>query len=151
MDGMKHLLAYIQSWLNVGESFIRQRCSIWEDVQYPPNNSPPYPKYSKYSIMKASNENQLELIGMNKIARTKNEEKTEAMGENGAVQKWKRYILLGYAEMRKSIDVLKNKTIKQCSVITFACAGVDIQLKTELHKITPISLTIHSKYSIIKS
>ena len=38
--------------------------------------------------------------------------KTEAMGGNGTVQKWKRYILLGYAEMRKSIDALKNKTIK---------------------------------------
>lgn len=53
--------------------------------------------------------------------------------------------------MRKSIDVLKNKTIKQCSVITFACAGGAIQLKTEFYKITPILLTTQSKYSIIKS
>ena len=33
--------------------------------------------------------------------------KTEAMGGNGTVQKWKRYTLLGYTEIRKSIDALK--------------------------------------------
>lgn len=74
MDGMRHFLVCMQSWLN-GVKASSGRDVVFEKMysnrpttHYPTQNTP-------YSIMKASNENQLELTGMNKIARIKNDEK----------------------------------------------------------------------------